>query len=702
MSAARFVVAQKEKKRDRVRLDVQAPAIVVGTFLDCDLVLADPIAAARHCEFAVRGDAFVVRDLGTDTGTWRAGEQVVGDVAVRSGDEIVVGTTRLVAKVGTDPPVLELQLVPQDLGFVAGRSGEFASDPDTMARREADLAAWPALRWSNRWAARLVVLGLPALLLWPRAREVVTDPGELSAAHALLFTDAGAARFPAEAEIARAQGCGACHDTFFGTPDERCAQCHASLVAEQHPFASTTTDRDRVRQPLGGYTCAGCHQEHHGPRLAKPDAAATKASCVDCHGGTAIEAGGFSAQRVATPVALETKPYGGFAFAHADHAAVACSFCHERDPAPEPERRGDFAPIGFATCARCHREGALDANVPAAFRPRADHVWKIDWHGSADGARTCGQCHRAGDGAGGFGPELANVPRLPDDAATYAAVRARYEVVPRGHGELLPDAGRDCGTCHREPQRLLAQTAVRPFWHELHLSSSPLAGAGDSAECLECHGDLESARGLVDAGQGCYDCARESTCGTCHREGARDAGGAKPLVPTAAPLPVLPTRDGVDFPHAAHLDFARHPSLAQGCFTCHEFTATRPDGPFAVPTTKASAKSCLPCHEQHDRVAGGACRRCHDDGTKGAYNDFLGKRPPPERAQRPRPWPARSAFDHFAPGHRESTELDCARCHKGASAVGGLADLRTLAAPTEVDEACRTCHLGERQRYHWR
>lgn len=708
MTLARFKVVQKEKKRERVRLDVETSVLEVGTASDCGLVLVDPIAAARHCAFALVGDAFVVRDSGSDTGTFRNGRAVVGDVTLADGDEVVVGTTRLrLRHEGATPPTLVLQLASLELGFRPGRSGEFASDPDTMARREVDLSRWPALRTANRTAARLLIVGLPLLLLWPRARQTLTDPGQLSNGHAALFTAAAASRFPRQAELAQTQGCGVCHDSFFGTPDERCAQCHQGLVQDQHPFASTTEDPKRVRRPLDGYTCAPCHQEHHGAKLSKPTHEQTKELCTDCHGGTDIEAANYAAERTPKPVEQTPRAYGGFRFAHADHTKVDCTLCHQRrDTATGSRAVADFGSLEFATCARCHRQGELDASVPAAARPKPEHVWSITWHGSRDGDTTCGRCHAKGEGAGGFGPGFLPVARLANDADTYGKTRARYEVMPRSHRSLLADGARDCTACHREAARRLSQPAVRPFWHELHLRASPRGLTEDgarvaaSAECDTCHGDLRQSKQLTDHATMAYACASDATCGTCHREGTREATEAAILLPKATALPTLPTSSANDFAHADHLDFGR-PTLTAGCFTCHDFAPTNGDAPFAVPITKPQAKSCLPCHEQHDHVAGGACRRCHG-AEKGAYNDFLGKNPPAERQQTPRPWPVDSAFSHFTPGHRESTEKDCATCHRQQSDVAGRKDLATLRAPTEADDACRTCHLGERQRFHWR
>jgi len=714
VSVPRFRVVQKEKKRERVRLELRAAALEVGTFSGCDLVLNDPLAAARHCAFAFADDTFVVRDLGSDTGTYCNGRTVAGEMAVRDGDTVVVGTTRLVAQVSRDDaPTLTLQLTAGDLGYVPSRSGEFQSDADTMARREVDLAKWPGLRRSNRWAARLFVLGLPVLLLWPRAREGLTDPGPLSAAHASLFTAAGSRAFPEMAALAQVQGCGVCHDSFFGATDARCAQCHASLARDQHPFAVAAPDPTRARRSPGAYSCAPCHQEHHGPAPSKPAREVRGELCEGCHAGTSVAAGGYVAKRAPKPVPQADRAYGGFAFAHADHAKVACNGCHRpRDharvagAAAAPSRAAaDFAPIEFELCAGCHREEHLDPSVPAEWQPRAEHRWTIRWHGSGGGEETCGRCHRPGPGAGGYGPDLRQVPRVVPDADAYAAGRARYAVAPRSHRSLREDPARDCGTCHRDAGLRLGPRDEKTFWHELHLSQPPASLADDaarrlaSAECRACHADLAAAAHLTDHALEAYACASAATCGECHREAERGQPDDGALVPVAAPWVRAPMIAASDFPHAEHMDFDQ-PALARGCFTCHDFEATA-EGRFPVPTTRPQAQRCLPCHERHDHVGGGACRRCHGRAAP-AYDEFLGDDPPPARRPTERLWPTESAFSHFSPGHQDSTDRDCATCHRGGSSVTELKDLVGLHAPTEADAACRDCHLKERQRYHWR
>jgi hypothetical protein len=684
-------------------------------------VLADPIAAPWHCAFAWQDGTFVVRDLGTDLGTYKNGERVAGMVQLADGDEVVVGCTRLrvMIKPGGEP-TLELQLVPRDLAFAPSRAGEFHSDPDLWARGEADLAKWPALRHANRWAARVLIVGLPLLLLWPAAREAATEPGPLSRAHASLFTGAASTLFPRQSKLAQEQGCAVCHDSFGGTPDARCAQCHEDLVQGQHPFDSKQTDTAVVTAPLPSDSCADCHQEHHGEPIAKPRAEATKELCVKCHGGTKVEERGYTTAREPVKVTRAPRAYGGYNFGHDDHAAIDCTHCHQQAGAnarAASAHGAEFAAITFALCADCHRKGATKDTVPAAWRPTEGNVWPIAWHGTGndDGdaqrrtaEQKCGPCHAPGDGAGGFGPARRETPRLATDAAAYAKDRARYEVVPRAHAEFFVAGDRDCARCHRDSARAANATVVRPFWHELHLRTSPSAPRDDSArqalstQCKTCHGALAQASALTNAATGSYDCASAQTCGECHRAGAHGEANATLLVPTPKPAraDALPAND---FPHDKHMDFA-HAKLAGGCLTCHDFTPTSDGAPFAVPTTTPAARSCLPCHEQHDHIAGGACRKCHDPGVDRAraYNSFLGDRPPAARAPRPRVWPTSRAFDHFSAGHAPSTKKDCGVCHQKDSAMQARTDLATVVAPTEADATCRDCHLGERQRFHWR
>jgi adenylate cyclase len=56
--------------------------------------LLDRIVSKEHCIIEQRGELFVLRDLGSLNGTYVNGDRVVGERALRSGDEIALGATR--------------------------------------------------------------------------------------------------------------------------------------------------------------------------------------------------------------------------------------------------------------------------------------------------------------------------------------------------------------------------------------------------------------------------------------------------------------------------------------------------------------------------------------------------------------------------------------------------------------------------------
>ena len=61
-----------------------------------DVVLDDQTVSRVHAVFEQYGTAWVVRDVGSANGTFVNGDRVAADRALRPGDEMAVGSTRLV------------------------------------------------------------------------------------------------------------------------------------------------------------------------------------------------------------------------------------------------------------------------------------------------------------------------------------------------------------------------------------------------------------------------------------------------------------------------------------------------------------------------------------------------------------------------------------------------------------------------------
>jgi pSer/pThr/pTyr-binding forkhead associated (FHA) protein len=69
--------------------------VTVGRMPESTIVLADPNVSRNHAEVRPQGDGYVVVDLGSTNGT-RVNGVRVSEQALRDGDEIMFGNTRVV------------------------------------------------------------------------------------------------------------------------------------------------------------------------------------------------------------------------------------------------------------------------------------------------------------------------------------------------------------------------------------------------------------------------------------------------------------------------------------------------------------------------------------------------------------------------------------------------------------------------------
>jgi hypothetical protein len=71
--------------------------VVFGRAPECDVVLdGDGTVSARHARAGRRDDGVMVEDLGSTNGTFVNGERLAAARALRFGDVLVIGATRLV------------------------------------------------------------------------------------------------------------------------------------------------------------------------------------------------------------------------------------------------------------------------------------------------------------------------------------------------------------------------------------------------------------------------------------------------------------------------------------------------------------------------------------------------------------------------------------------------------------------------------
>jgi len=93
----------------RQGLNVPLPAngepLVIGR-REGELLLEDPLVSGRHCQLLSRNGEWILQDQGSTNGTMVDG-RLVRDVNLKPGNEITVGSTRMILFVSGDDPVLD-------------------------------------------------------------------------------------------------------------------------------------------------------------------------------------------------------------------------------------------------------------------------------------------------------------------------------------------------------------------------------------------------------------------------------------------------------------------------------------------------------------------------------------------------------------------------------------------------------------------
>jgi pSer/pThr/pTyr-binding forkhead associated (FHA) protein len=108
----------------RALLPLDSPRRTVGSSAESDLVVDDPSVSRTHALLEQLGAAWFVEDLGSRNGTYLNGQRITGRRVVRPGDELRLGTVRVV------------------LRGALSRSGPATSlvdEPPVLTRRERDV-----------------------------------------------------------------------------------------------------------------------------------------------------------------------------------------------------------------------------------------------------------------------------------------------------------------------------------------------------------------------------------------------------------------------------------------------------------------------------------------------------------------------------------------------------------------------------------
>ncbi len=81
---------------DGRRIELNPGVFVVGRLPVCSLVVEDPRVSRRHCQVELVDNVVYVKDLGSTNGTYVNQQRITAEIPLVSGDEILVGGTRLV------------------------------------------------------------------------------------------------------------------------------------------------------------------------------------------------------------------------------------------------------------------------------------------------------------------------------------------------------------------------------------------------------------------------------------------------------------------------------------------------------------------------------------------------------------------------------------------------------------------------------
>jgi DNA-binding CsgD family transcriptional regulator len=98
--------------------------ITIGKAAENDVVLDDSMVSRLHAVVERYASGWVVRDLGSRNGTYVNGDRIVGDRALRPGDEIRLGETKLTYRAAADDGAMSATRTQQQAPEITKREHE--------------------------------------------------------------------------------------------------------------------------------------------------------------------------------------------------------------------------------------------------------------------------------------------------------------------------------------------------------------------------------------------------------------------------------------------------------------------------------------------------------------------------------------------------------------------------------------------------
>jgi c(7)-type cytochrome triheme protein len=417
-----------------------------------------------------------------------------------------------------------------------------------------------------------------------------------------------------------------------------CSRCH---VAQKGKLAGKP----------GHAACfgTGCHGEtpaklRRGKKLAFDDRASVCKACHD-EGSTAV---------AYPPYTID--PDFNISFGHEQHAAAACTLCH--DMRARPAKRAPHE-----RCAGCH-----DGTKASAMT-------------------QCASCH----------PQAVGNPEPPHLAVVHDSVTATFSHPAHA---VRSSAGKDCTTCHAAIKGTNDTELPRPTMQSCGASQchDGKAAFATTGPCTRCHTQVPARYDVFrDADEARFEhggpharVVADRTCAGCHALGPRgdtivaghdacagchadDFADRKPKKCAACHSANEPWRhltadrapaDRTEF--GVSIDHARHP---QPCVHCHSL---RTSAAQLRPPRGHAACTGAGCHAAGTGPSPTleACVSCHRPGLAAAR----------EQARLTAPWSVRASFEHA------THQVECKTCHTS------LAGDDLLKLPTPAKATCLPCH----------
>src|SRR5512139_352611 len=84
------------KKGETYWFNLEKEKTTIGRSEDNDIPLADPFSSGHHVLITCTDEGYRIRDSGSKNGTFLNGKKVAGETDLKKGDEILVGSTRII------------------------------------------------------------------------------------------------------------------------------------------------------------------------------------------------------------------------------------------------------------------------------------------------------------------------------------------------------------------------------------------------------------------------------------------------------------------------------------------------------------------------------------------------------------------------------------------------------------------------------